>query len=185
MMIRTFIALEIPGDSLTQLSNVIKDQIGELKNVKWESREKLHLTLKFLGDTQKELIDTYISAIENISKKYNSLDLSFNQFGVFKKGNDPKIFWVGMNENRKLNEMVSDIETTFSEFGFKKENRRFQPHITLLRFRGHEDSEKILSLTEVNLPIIKFTSDKIMFYESKLLPGTSVYRSIKNFYLKN
>ncbi len=184
MMIRTFIALEIPDDALTQLLNIIKNKIGELQNVKWESREKLHLTLKFLGDTKKEFIDTYISAIERISKKYNSLDLSFNRFGVFRKGNEPKIFWIGMNENRKLNEMVSEIETTFSEFGINKENRKFQPHLTLLRFRGYEDSEKILSLTEVNLPLIKFTADKITFYESKLLPNKSVYRSIKSFYLK-
>ena len=57
-------------------------------------------------------------------------------------------------------------------------------YLTLLRFRGYEDSGKILSLTEVNLPLIKFTTDKITFYESKLLPGASVYRSIKSFYLK-
>ena len=166
MMIRTFIALEIPDDALTQLLNIIRNKIGELQNVKWESREKLHLTLKFLGDTKKEFIDTYIFAIERITKKYNSLDLSFNRFGVFRKGNEPKIFWVGMNENRKLNEMVSEIGTTFSEFGFNKEHRKFQPHLTLLRFRGYEDSGKILSLTEVNLPLIKFTTDKITFYES-------------------
>ena len=184
MMIRTFIALEIPDDALTQLLNIIKNKIGELQNVKWESREKLHLTLKFLGDTKKEFIDAYISAVERISKKYNSLDLSFYRFGVFRKGNEPKIFWVGMNENRKLGEMVSEIETTFSEYGFNKESRKFQPHLTLLRFRGYEDSEKILSLTEVNLPLIKFTADKITFYESKLLPSASVYRSIKSFYLK-
>lgn len=184
MMIRTFIALEIPDDALTQLLNIIKNKIGELHNIKWESREKLHLTLKFLGDTKKEFIDTYISAIERISKKYNSLDLSFDRFGVFRKGNEPKIFWVGMNENHKLNEMVSEIETTFSEFGFNKENRKFQPHLTLLRFKAYEDSEKILSLTEVNLPLIKFTADKITFYESKLLPSTSVYGSIKSFFLK-
>ncbi len=185
MMIRTFIALEIPDDALTQLLNIIRDKIGELQNVKWESRNKLHLTLKFFGDTKKELIDSYASAIERISKKYDSLDLSFNHFGVFRKGNEPKIFWVGLNENRNLNEMVSEIETTFSEFGFNKENRKYQPHLTLLRFRGYEDSEKILSLTEVNLPIIKFRANKITFYESKLLPSASVYREIKNYYLKN
>ncbi len=184
MMIRTFIALEIPDDALNQLLNIIRDKIGELQNVKWESRQKLHLTLKFLGDTKKEFIDTYISAIEGITKKYNPLDLSFNRFGVFRKGNEPKIFWVGMNENGKLNEMVSEIETTFSKYGFGKENRKIQPHLTLLRFRGYEDSEKILSLTKVNIPLIKFTADKITFYESKLLPATSVYREIKSFYLK-
>ncbi|NJD23744.1 MAG: RNA 2',3'-cyclic phosphodiesterase [Melioribacter sp.] len=185
MMIRTFIALEIPDDVLNQLLNIIGDKIGELQNVKWESREKLHLTLKFLGDTKKELIETYISAIESITKKYSSLNLSFNHFGVFRKGNEPKIFWVGLHENRKLNEMVSEIEMAFSKFGFNRENRKYQPHLTLLRFRGYEDSEKILSLTEVNLPLIKFIANKITFYESKLLPSASVYREIKNFYLKN
>ncbi len=164
MMIRTFIALEIPDDVLTQLLNIIRDKIGELQKIKWESRDKLHITLKFLGDTKKELIDTYTSAIARITKKYDSLDLSFNCFGVFRKGNEPKIFWVGLNENRKLNELVSEIETTFSGFGFDKENRKYQPHLTLLRFRGYEDSEKILSLTEVNLPLIKFIANKITFF---------------------
>ena len=180
MMIRTFIALEIPDDALTQLLNFIRDKIGELPNAKWETREKLHLTLKFLGDTNKEFIDTYVSAVEKISDRYKRPELSFNRFGFFRKGNDPKIFWVGMNENRILSEMVSEIETTFSEFGFEKEIRKYKPHLTLLRFRGYEDSEKILSLTEVNLPLIKFNANKITFYESKLLPGASVYRSLKS-----
>lgn len=185
MMIRTFIALEIPDDALIQIFDVIADKLGELRNIKWEPQEKLHFTLKFLGDTEKELIDTYVLAIERITNRYDSLDLCFNNFGVFRKENKPKIFWVGINENSKLNAMVSEIETKFSEFGFNKENRKFKPHLTLLRFRGYEDSEKILSLTEVNLPTINFKANKITFYESKLLPYTSVYRSIKSFNLKN
>ena len=184
MTIRTFIALEIPDDALTQLFNFIRDKTGELPNVKWEPKEKLHLTLKFLGDTKKEFIDTYVSAVEKISNGYKQLDLSFNHFGVFRKENNPKIFWVGMNENPVLTKMVSEIETVFSGFGFNKEIRKYKPHLTLLRFRGYEDSEKILSLTDVNLPLIKFNAEKITFYESKLLPGGSVYREIKNFYLK-
>ena len=90
-----------------------------------------------------------------------------------------------MKENPKLIQLVHEIESSFTEFGFEKENRKFKSHITLLRFRGQEDSEKIVSLPEVKLPEIEFKADKVTLYESKLMPGGSVYRSLKNFHLKN
>ena len=185
MTIRTFIAIEIPNDALTQVKEIIRNEIGDIPNIKWEPIDKLHLTLKFLGDTKKESLDSYLSAIEKVTANYNKLELSFSKFGVFRKENMPKILWIGINENKYLSNLVFDLENEFYEFSFERENRKFKPHLTLLRFRGHEDSEKILSLIQLNLPLIKFTAEKITLFESKLLPSGSVYRSLKNFYLKN
>ncbi len=185
MKIRAFIALEIPNDPLSEILKIRDEKIGEAGNIKWEGKEKLHLTLKFLGDINSEMIGSYSKSLEKITDTYEGLNLSFSEFGVFKRRDEYKILWIGLNENQRLAKMVEEIESSFAEFGFEKERRNFKSHITLLRFRGYEDSEKIVSLTHVKLPVIEFKANKVTLFESKLLPSGSVYRSLKNFYLKN
>jgi len=185
MKIRAFIALEIPDDSLSEILKIRDEKIGKIENVRWEEKAKLHLTLKFLGDINSEMIGEYSKSLEKIIDEYDSLNLSFSEFGVFKRRDEYKILWIGLNENKKLLELANEIDTSFAEFGFEKERRNFKSHITLLRFRGYEDSEKIVSLTHVKLPVIEFKANKVTLFESKLLPSGSVYRSLKNFYLKN
>jgi RNA 2',3'-cyclic 3'-phosphodiesterase len=185
MMIRSFIALEIPEDPISEILKIRDEKIGRLENIRWEEKEKLHLTLKFLGDIDSEMIVTYSKALQKITDSYESLNLSFSGFGLFKRRDENKILWIGLNDNPQLIKIVDEIETAFNDFGFEKEKRKFKSHITLLRFRGYEDSEKIVSLTEANLPLIEFKANKVTLFESKLLPSGSVYRSLKKFYLKN
>ncbi len=185
MKIRSFISLEIPDAALTTILKIRGEKVGKLEDVRWEGKEKLHLTLKFLGDINTEMIGSYSQILEKITNSYESMNLSFSEFGIFKRRNEFKILWIGLKENPKLIQLVHEIESSFTEFGFEKENRKFKSHITLLRFRGQEDSEKIVSLPEVKLPEIEFKADKVTLYESKLMPGGSVYRSLKNFHLKN
>jgi RNA 2',3'-cyclic 3'-phosphodiesterase len=185
MPIRTIISLEIPEYSIGKIIEIRDKTLENVSNIKWEKKDKLHVTLKFLGDTNDKLLENICGAIEEIISKHKPLLLKFDKFGVFKKGNEPKILWVGLNQNQELLNLVNEIEDSLVEFGFDKEKRGFKPHITLLRFRGYEVVEKVLSLTEVILPEIKFTSEKVILYESRLLPSGSIYRPIKSFYLKN
>ena len=185
MKIRSFISLEIPDAALTSILNLRDEKLGKLENVRWEGKEKLHLTLKFLGDINSEMIAAYAQSVEKIVGNYECMKLSFNEFGIFKRRNEYKILWIGLKENLKLLDLVNDIESAFIEFGFEKENRKYNSHVTLLRFRGYEDTEKIVSLTELKVPELEFTANKLTLYESMLTPNGSVYRSLKNFYLKN
>lgn len=185
MKIRSFIALEIPNDPISEILSIRDEKIGKIENVRWEEKEKLHLTLKFLGDINSEMIGEYSKVLERIIGAHSSLNLSFSEFGVFKRRDEYKILWLGLNDNKRLLKLVDEIDSSFEEIGFEKEKRVFKPHITLLRFRGFEDSEKIVSLKYVKLPVIEFKTNKVTLFESKLLPSGSVYRSLKNFYLKN
>ncbi len=185
MKIRAFVALEIPDKAINSILKIRDENIGSLENVRWEGKEKLHLTLKFLGDINSESIGSYSQALEKIAGNNESMKLTFSEFGIFKRRNEFKILWIGLKENDRLIRLVNEVESSFAEFGFEKEKKEFNSHVTLLRFRGHEDSEKIVSLTKVNLPEIAFTASKITLYESMLTKNGSVYRSLKNIYLKN
>jgi 2'-5' RNA ligase len=81
MMIRAFISLEIPDEALTQILKIRDDKIGRMENVRWEEKDKLHLTLKFLGDINSEMIAAFSQSLEKIAGRHESLSLSFSEFG--------------------------------------------------------------------------------------------------------
>lgn len=183
-MIRTFIALEIPKSDLSRII-LIRDQIiSQDKRILWEPLEKLHITLKFLGDVQENLIPVIKDELQSIAECSEPCLLSFKKFGVFSKGNDPKILFVDLNDCVNLNRIVSRIEESFTKIGFKKETRNFKPHVTLLRFKGSENKNEILKLLEASIPQNYFKADKMHLLKSELKPSGSIYTSIQKYLLK-
>ena len=80
MKIRSFISLEIPDAALTTILKIRGEKVGKLEDVRWEGKEKLHLTLKFLGDINTEMIGSYSQILEKITNSYESMNLSFSEF---------------------------------------------------------------------------------------------------------
>jgi 2'-5' RNA ligase len=183
-MYRLFIALEIPEEVISLILEE-RDKICAGDAVKWESRKKLHITLKFLGGTEESLTKQISVELESLVSQMQPLKLELNKFGVFRKGGEPKILWVGMRENKRLLKFVAEIEKSFCKFGYPKEERKFKPHITLLRFRGNENSNKILNLLDVKLPPFSFNVNTISLVRSELKQTGSVYTTLKSFQIKN
>lgn len=184
MMIRTFIALEIPEIAVNKIVDIRNEFFDADDNIKWEPRNKYHLTLKFLGDINKSLIKNISDVVEDLIVKYEPFNITFKNFGVFKRDGVPKILWAGFEENKLLNEFVYQIDSSMEEFGFAKENRKFQPHLTILRLRGNENIQKINKLTSADIDEFNFNADTIVFFKSELKPSGSEYTSIKKFYIK-
>jgi len=53
---RLFISLNIPDNMIEQIIS-LRDKIFNNENIKWEPKEKLHLTIKFIGDVSDEITD--------------------------------------------------------------------------------------------------------------------------------
>ncbi|MCF8240039.1 MAG: RNA 2',3'-cyclic phosphodiesterase [Melioribacteraceae bacterium] len=179
---RLFIALKVPGDTLDQIVEIVKSIDPDFHKKKWENKDKLHFTLKFLGDTNTNLIPEIQNAVSVISKKYHKLRIEFNRFGVFYRNRKPVILWLGINENRELNELAEELDLILSKLGFEKERRKFKAHLTLLRIK---DFHKIWveDFTNFRLPNISCESDEISLFQSKLKPAGSVYTELQSFKL--
>ncbi len=183
MMIRTFIALEIPEEVKQKIISIAGINYLD-KSVRWESVDKLHITLKFLGDTDENKVREIIEKVSKIVSNKGVIDLFFSRFGFFKRDGQPKIFWVGFEENQNLVNLVREIDEMCAGFGFPRDERKFKPHLTLLRIRGNEKLEHLYSLSKLELEKKKYISDTITFYKSILKPSGSEYSVLKKFYLK-
>ena len=174
---RLFIATDISEE----VRSAIKDHVGALKrmpaeSVRWEKIEKIHLTLKFLGDTDTRKIPDIGSSLSKIASEYRRFDLILERTGVFPNPRNAKVLWIGIQKTDKLDRLYADIENALAERGFTKENRRFSPHITIGRIRDPRRAKPIIEQhIAADLGTIKSTVDELVLYESVLRPGGALY----------
>jgi len=178
-MNRLFIALKLPVPVVNKLTDVRKSIYDNDDFGRWEDKDKLHLTLKFLGDTEEKKTILIKNKLKAIVSKYSKIDCELGQFGFFL----PKILWIKLNVNPSLFTLISEIEESFIELGFEKEKRSFKPHITLLRIRKNVSDEFVSAFKNYIVPEMKFNCNEIALVKSELLPRGSVYTDIKVFNL--
>ncbi len=184
MMIRTFIALEIPKNVLDFVLDSIKKNINSFDKIKWEKEDKLHITLKFIGNFDETNVEKLNKDLFFLFDKFPKLNLQLDKFGFFIKDNIPKIIWLGLKENENLKKLVQKVDELTFQYGIEKEKRKFKPHITLLRIKNLEFIDELNTLNEIKFEDVNFIADKIHLYKSELLKAGSVYKSLKEFQLK-
>jgi len=141
-----------------------------------EKIEKIHLTLKFLGDTDTTKILDLRSSISQIASAHHRFNLTIERTGVFRKSRKARVLWIGVEKTDKLDRLYADIENALAEQGFTKENRRFSPHITIGRIRDPRRAKPIIEQhIAADLGTIKSTVDELVLYESVLRPGGALY----------
>ena len=178
-MNRLFIALKLPVDVIEEIDSLRKNIYKDNSVRRWEVKEKLHLTLKFLGEVEKSKTNPIISRVEDIVKDVNQILCEYDKFGFFL----PRILWLSLNVDRILFDVVRKIENEMETLGFAKEKRAFKPHITLLRIKENLSDDFISSFKNYKLPERNFRCSEISVMNSLLLPGGSVYNDLKIFKL--
>ena len=184
-MNRLFISADIPDEIKEKVIEIRNEIYGLDKNIRWEGKEKLHFTLKFLGDIEESKNRAIINDLQAILSNFKSINCSFSKFGLFKKGDIPSKLWLGLKYNAELNQIAEAINNNFVQLGFEKEKRKFKPHLTLLRLKGREDISRINDFLEYEFPEMNFIINEISVMKSELLKSGSFYSKIKSFKLNN
>ncbi len=186
-MKRIFIAVDISDEARQMAASYIdalRRAFPKLR-VGWERPEKLHLTVKFLGDVNdKELIEVRRS-VENIAAAGFAFSVSLGGTGVFPPKGDPRILWLGAVDNGHLAPIASALNDEFARLGFERERRKFSPHLTIARLRDPRASTELAAKHRAGVfGPVSFEVREIVLYESKLLPAGAVYTGLAKCPLK-
>jgi 2'-5' RNA ligase len=130
--VRLFIAIEIPENIRTGFASLRKEFRSIAPQLKWVRAENLHVTLKFLGETDS----TKLAALQNVLTAVRSpgpVDIEFRGLGFFPNEKRPRVFWAGMEASANLKSVAADIDHATHRLGFPLEARPFKPHLTLAR----------------------------------------------------
>jgi 2'-5' RNA ligase len=128
-MKRLFVAIDLPDQVKAQIKPLCKGIVG----AKWVSDQQLHLTLRFIGDTdekQQSLIETGLATI-----RATPFHLALVGLGQFPNRGQPRVLWVGLEATTALTALQKQVEAAIRTSGFSPD-KPFSPHITLARFRN-------------------------------------------------
>jgi RNA 2',3'-cyclic 3'-phosphodiesterase len=105
--------------------------------VSWNRDGKLHLTLKFLGETPQTRVVSLSRAAERATVTTTPFKLIIEGAGTFPKHGPVKVLWLGVNDvEGELGELQARLEVECAREGFAKDERPFHPHLTLARVRA-------------------------------------------------
>lgn len=175
---RLFIALPIPP--------FVKEQLVDLQQpiegVRWQQESQIHLTLKFLGETDLDRAQDLKSHLQDIDTP--ELSISLKGFGYFPQGKDPKVLWTRVNKNKALTKLYREIEETCARLGFEKENRSFKPHITIARVNSAPKRDIMSFINQhKQFQIPDVSIEEFVLYESKLHSEGAKHSRLKTFQL--
>ncbi|MCY4080397.1 MAG: RNA 2',3'-cyclic phosphodiesterase [Caldilineaceae bacterium] len=139
-MMRTFVALEIPH-GVKQQMHALQDHLKELPALReqpsllrWTNTRNLHLTLRFLGDTDESQRHQLQNGLAAVAAKHAPFSLTPSRLGCFRSWANLRVLWVGLEgESEALQGLQADVESLARQVGFPPERNSFSPHITLAR----------------------------------------------------
>jgi 2'-5' RNA ligase len=184
--IRSFIAIDTAPEVKAAIVEVEEKLRATNAEVRWESIEKFHITLKFLGNVEEEKLHSLGNRLEEVLTPFSAFNLTYQGVGCFPNQHHPRVVWIGAeNEDGTLKRIQESIEGVAESFGFQREAREFHPHITIGRVKGSKNLKALVS----ELGNLSFTPHSAMIKEvllmrSDLKPSGSVYTVLRRLPLK-
>lgn len=176
-MPRLFVAIDTPAAVRPALIGVRNQLKAERSEVRWETDEKLHCTLKFLGETRQETVPRILTSLREVSAASSPLTVTYAGLGCFPDHLDPRIIWAGIRDaGGALTALARSIDTAMAQHGFEREKRPFHPHVTLGRVKGRRGFMELLATLEtITFDCPPVVIQEIMLVQSELRPSGSVY----------
>lgn len=104
--------------------------------VRWVDPAGAHLTLKFLGDTERALVPAITDALHDAAAEHQPFTLHTAAPGFFPNPRRPRVLWLGLaGALDRLLRLHAAIDTGLAPLGFTREPRPYSPHLTLGRVR--------------------------------------------------
>lgn len=187
---RLFVALDIEPEIRQRIADFRNQMKGFAPDVRWVGPATFHVTLQFLGETKK--LDEIQSALKQV--KGSPIQLAFCNAGFFPNPKSPRVFWVGIESDHCLPELVNSIAGELQPLGFERDAGPYKPHLTLARSgsgrpRPVPGEHTAFGLQHVRVKVeglspLEFgtmTAHEFYLYESKLAPTGAKYTKLARY----
>lgn len=150
--------------------------------IRWTKPEAIHLTLKFIGEIPNARVIQVVESLSTI-KVFESFPVEVKGFGFFPSPSRPQVFWAGVEAPPALAQLAREIEEAMEKIGFAPEQRNYNAHLTLARFKKFRPRPEFRSLVETQsqISIGRFEAGEFFLFESKLSPRGAEYRKVARF----
>lgn len=189
---RLFVGIPVSEEIRGNISDYMGELEGWAPGTKWVRPESLHVTLKFIGNTEKlEEIRTALATV-----KASAFSLRFHGTGFFTP-RSPRVFWVGIEAGPELATLAKGVEEALVPLGIEREARPYAPHLTLARTgsgrpqgaRGDRSKPKMYALKQrleqapalAQMDFGTMQATEFVLYQSETRPEGARYTKLARF----
>lgn len=171
-MPRLFVAVDLPDDVKQRLGTIAAGVAG----VKWLTHDQMHLTLRFIGETDEKQFQAIRTLMGSIRSE--PFDIALKGVGQFPPKGPARVLWVGLDAPPALVALQRRIELALTGIGLPPEDKPFSAHVTLGRLKDLPNPETIRLFMDKHAALQSppFTVREFVLYSSFLRPDGPFYR---------
>jgi len=182
-MKRLFAAIKIQPDKafLEKLLH-LKQQLKH-ERIKWVEDQNIHITLKFLGDTEVKKIPEIEHVVQQVASSHSSFAVCLNTLGIFGSRYDPRVIWVGIEPYGHLVILMKDVHAELKTIGYDPDRQNLVPHLTIGRIKEIKDKQLFQSIIDKfrDISSKEMIVTECVLYESILKKEGPVYLILRTF----
>jgi len=176
--LRSFLAIELPSHTRSEIGKLQERLRTCRADVRWVVADRIHLTLKFLGNIEEEKIADISAVMDQAAAHRGPFTVSVKGLGAFPSTRNPRVIWLGLDGwEANLLPLQQEIEAGLGAVGFERENKAYRPHLTLGRVKSLKGKGDLVDLMERDrdVDLGSFVIDRMVLFRSDLRPTGPIY----------
>ncbi len=178
--IRAFLAIELDAvlrRAAAALAGALRQRPGG-EGVRWVREEALHVTLRFLGDTDPSRVPELAARVAEQTAGLAPIELRLGRIGAFPTARRPRVIVVHAEPERELTALAEAVERGVVAAGFEPEPRRFRAHLTLGRVRSRAPDLRGVTVPDTAARHACDVTEAVLF-RSELRPSGARYTPLE------
>ena len=177
---RLFLAINLPPDVRHAIAEASAPLRAAAPALSWIREPQLHLTVKFLGDQPEELAPRIAEAMNAVAGRNRVVDVEIGGVGAFPNFRRPRVVWIGVSPEPKLELLHHDVESACESLGMPLDGKHFRRHLTLARVKPRAAKPDALRSLAQAAKAVSFVEEVVItsldLMESELTTVGSRYR---------
>lgn len=182
--LRLFIAVPLSVEVEEALGAIMADLKAAAPKapVRWVKPSAVHLTVRFLGDTDPALIPKLKALIDGAVSDMAPAAGVISSLGAFPNLRRPRVIWAGLEHDsavEAVSKLARQVELAVRKLRYQPEKRSFKPHLTLGRVKSLNGIEPLnAAVDQYRVDPIAVPFDRLVLFQSTLTPQGAIYKRL-------
>ena len=182
---RVFFAAELSSGARREAAAVLRElsALPGGDGVRWVRPENFHVTLRFLGDVDRDRLGELAQAVSRRVAPVPAFSTALGRVMGLPSRKPARVLVLELAPSDGLVQLAQAVEAGVVSAGFAPELRPFRAHLTLGRVkRSAPDPGRVRALAASGE---RFDVAEVVLFESELRPQGAIYRAVERIALNS
>ncbi|HKW47168.1 MAG TPA: RNA 2',3'-cyclic phosphodiesterase [Gemmatimonadaceae bacterium] len=185
---RLFLAINFPPGVRHAIAEASAPLRAVAPELSWIREPQIHLTVKFLGEQPEDIAPKIAASMNDVAARNRVVDVEIGGVGAFPNFRRPRVVWIGVSPEPKLELLHHDVESACESLGLPLDGRPFRPHLTLARVKPRVAKADVMRNLARAAKSVSYVEEVVIssidLMESELTTMGSGYRLLSSSPLK-